>query len=410
MRQLLLLTYTFPPDNTAAATRPGQLYDFLPGHGYQPLVVASSFEGSRSKDQLVQRVPAGDESTRTKLASRFARWFMRYFGPYDDKLPWAPNAVSASARFIRSRPVEAIYSTSPFLASHFAALWLKAKFGLPWIADFQDPVRDNPFRTRRWFYPYDAFVEYCIFRYADRLIANTDTVAAAWSERYPQFASKISILWNSFDPRQKLTPSSPSLRAHRVLAHIGTLYGERHPGQVLSALERLGVRSSDVRVKLVGPIEARILDRHGPLFDRMRQSGVLEFDNRLVEREEALSETAEADFLLLLDLNAKNASFQLPSKLLDYVRFGKPILAYTPANSPAERILARSGVAYVAIDPSAPDAFGDQKVREFLRLRSESRPVSSWFEETFSAESQARTVTALLDGLLQKIPNAVNRP
>ena len=31
--------------------------------------------------------------------------------------------------------------------------------GIPWVADFRDPLRDNPFRTRRWFFPYEALLE-----------------------------------------------------------------------------------------------------------------------------------------------------------------------------------------------------------------------------------------------------------
>jgi glycosyltransferase involved in cell wall biosynthesis len=401
MRQILFLSYAFPPDNTPAAVRPSQLYDFLPEHGYQPLVVASSFEGARSESEFLHRVPRGNEKVASRASSRLAFWFMRYFAPYDDRLRWAPYASGDSMRIIRSHPIDAIYSTSPFLAAHFAALWLKARFGLPWIADFQDPVSDNPFRTRRWFYPYDAIVERCIFRHADRLVANTDTVAAAWAARYPQIASKMSILWNSFDPRETVPQPSPPRRSHRVLAHIGSLYGERHPAQILSAVERLGVLPDDIRIKLVGPIEAGILDRYKPLLDRMRASGMLEFDNRLVPREEALRETADADFL-----NERNASFQLPSKLLDYVRYGKPIVAYTPKDSPVERVLARSGIAYVAIDPLAPESTGDQKLRAFLQSGHEPQYATPWFEQTFSAETQAKVVSAMLNDLLNKATQA----
>ncbi len=400
MRKLLLLSYTFPPDNTAAAVRPGQLYEYLPALGYQPHVIASSFEGDSNDRPRVHRVPKAEEPGRLQFASGMARWFMRYCAPYDDRLPWVPYALSAAAGLVHSAPVDAIFSTSPFLASHFTALWLKAKYGLPWIADFQDPIRDNPFRTRRWLYPYDALIEYFIFRYADRLIANTDTVAAAWRTRYPRWSEKVSVLWNSFDPREEVPLSQPPKRPYRVLAHVGSLYGERHPCHLLSALERLGAGPSNIRVKLVGPIEPALLDRHKPLFDRLVRTGLLEYGNRLVERTEALRETAEADYLLLLDLNEQNASLQLPSKLLDYIRYGKPILAYTSSDSPVERVLARSGISYVAIDPTEIEAAAEKKIAEFMRLPTEPRRATSWFREAFSAETQAHTVSGLLDSLL----------
>lgn len=401
MRGLLLLSYTFPPDNTAAAIRPGQLCEYLPAMGYEPQVVTSSFEGGTNLDPNVHRVPDGRESRRVRFASYVLRWLMRTGLPYDDRLPWVACARHAGSDVVRSRRVEAMFSTSPFLAAHFAALVLKVQFGLPWIADFQDPVRDNPFRTRRWFFPYDAIIERLFFRFADRLIANTDTVAEAWRKRYPKLSDKISVLWNSYDPREELPKMSRPERPHRVLAHVGTLYGERHPGLLLEAFERLALDASDIHLKLIGPIEAPLLQRLQPLFDRLSRKGILEYGNRLVDRVEALKETAEADYLLLLDLNAKNAPFQLPSKLLDYVRFGKPVLAYTPKNSPCERILSGSGLAYVAIDPTESEEAQDAKIAAFLRLPIAPKSASPQFLESFSAKTQARIVAGLLDELLE---------
>lgn len=399
MRKLLLITYTFPPDGTAAAVRPGQLYDYLPKLGYEPIVIASSFEGAASDCESIRRVPEPRPSWQARRASKLAGAFMRHFAPYNDRLPWVPHAISAAMDVMRRTSVDAVFSTSPFLAGHFAARWIKARCGLPWIADFQDPICDNPFRTRRWPYPYDPLIERSFFRHADRVIANTDTVAAAWRQRYPVLSGKISVLWNSFDPREDIAIAEVPPRPYRILAHVGTLYGGRDPSRIMSALDRLEVSASDVRLKLVGPIEPQLLERRKSMFDRLEQKGVLEYGNRLVERSEALKETAEADTLLLLDINERNASFQVPSKLLDYIRYGKPILAYTPKDSPVERILARSGISYVAIDPTEDPAAEELKIRTFLELPAEPRRANPWFDETFNAETQARTVADLLDGL-----------
>jgi glycosyltransferase involved in cell wall biosynthesis len=404
MRRLLVLTYAFPPDNVAGAVRPGQLFDYLPRHEVQPIVFASR-EYSTSEKPFVFRVPSGGETSAVARVAKFAHWFMRNLAPYDDRPSWAPYAAAAAARFIDSQTVDAIYSTSPFPASHLAAYWLKTKFGLPWIADFQDPIRDNPFRVRRWIYPYDTLLEYGIFRKADCLIANTDTVAAVWRKRYPQWARKISVLWNSFDPREQIETSSVSGRTHTMLAHVGTLYGGRHPGSLLAKIKRLGLDASVLRVKLVGPIAPGVLASQEELFEEMRQRGVLEFDGRLVSRGEALKEIGSADVLLLLDVNEANASLQLPSKLLDYIRSGKPVLAYTPHNSPVERVLANSGIPYLALDPADASPDDDGKLLALLRGPRRVHRPSRWFEENFSAETLARTFADLLDGQIRENQN-----
>jgi hypothetical protein len=153
-------------------------------------------------------------------------------------------------------------------------------------------------------------------------------------------------------------------------------------------------------VKLVGPIDPQTFSAHKRTFERMQRSGVLQFKNTLVPRSDALNETLEADYLLLLDLNEQNASFQVPSKLLDYIRTGKPILAYTPENSPVERILARSGIPHVTIDPRAADTISDQRLLRFLQIPPETHKASSWFEANFSAKALADSTATRLNALL----------
>jgi glycosyltransferase involved in cell wall biosynthesis len=407
MANVLLLSYAFQPDNTPAAARPSQLFRYLPEFGVVPFVFASSAEGGINPESTVWRVPAERETAGLAAASTAARLFMRFAAPYNDRLPWVPYAAAAAAKLIRTRKIDAIYSTSPFLASHFAALWLKRKFGLPWIADFQDPVCDNPFRNRNWFYPYDPLLERRIFERADRVIANTDAIADVWRARYPARRDAISVLWNSYDPDEAIERVPSLERGHRVLAHIGTLYGGRHPGQLLDSLKRLGTSAEALRVKLIGPIDDAVMSAYGASMAAM--SDVVEVNNTLVPREEALRETAEADCLLLLDVNERNTAFQVPSKLLDYIRIGKPILAYTPADSPVDRILQQSGIAHVVIAPDMPEAEADRRVQEFLSLPLTVREPSAWFVRTFSARTQASTVAEMVRGLVNPRPRPVRR-
>ena len=408
MANILLLSYAFQPDNTPAAARPSQLFRYLPEFGVEPIVLASSVDGGSNPEVSVHRVPERQMRPSEVVASTAARVFMRFAAPYNDRLPWVPFAAAAAARLIRSRKIDAIYSTSPFLASHFAALWLKRRFGLPWIADFQDPICDNPFRNRDWFYPYDKIIEREIFSRADRLIANTDAIAAVWKARYPARAAAVSVLWNSFDPAEEIGRAPFVARTQRVLAHIGTLYGGRHPGQLLGSLTRLGVTPEALKVKLIGPIDEAVLTAYGDALAAM--GPVVELSNQLVPRDTALRETAEADGLLLLDVNERNTGFQVPSKLLDYIRIGKPILAYTPSASPVHRILERSGIPYVEIAPDLPADEADRRVAAFLSLPLEGREPSPWFFENFSARTQARTVADLVHGLVKPSPRRRSRP
>jgi hypothetical protein len=241
-------------------------------------------------------------------------------------------------------------------------------------------------------------LERTIFANASFLMANTDTVAASWATRYPQWVRKIGVLWNSYDPLEQIPRPTQTERSYRLLSHIGSLYGDRTPYQLLGALSRLvrdgSLDPSTLRVKLVGNIwfSQEEISHFG-----LQENGMLECQAVRVPRIEALRMTADSDYLLVID--QPTATFQVPSKILDYIRIGKPILAFTLPDSPLERILRQSGIAHVAISPQLAEAETCAKVMDFLSLPPEPRIPTPWFEENFNCVHQAHTIARRFDEL-----------
>ena len=103
--------------------------------------------------------------------------------------------------------------------------------------------------------------------------------------------------------------------------------------------------------------------------------------------------------LLLLDINQSGAGLQVPAKLFEYIRIGRPVLAFTAAGSPVARILARAGTPHMVIDPAEPSAAMDRQVAAFLRLSAEPVRASDWFWSEFDAARQAETLSGMLGGI-----------
>ena len=398
---VLIVTRSFPPDSNSGAARPGRFARYLPEFGYEPIVICRSVTDQTTGSAAVRRVPTPAAGRKVRLLAGLGRWFQRYLLPFDDELPWASHAVAEAEAVLARQPVAAVFSTSPPIATHLVALWLKWRRGLPWVADFRDPLWGNPFRSRRWFFPYDALLERLLFRLADALIANTDTVAAMWRRRHPERAAKVALIWNGFDPEDRAEPSPPNPGDRRVLAHVGSLYGGRHPGRLLTSMARLIGRgeldAERVRVRLVGPLDERGIRDHQEAVDTLRAQGALEYDGRLVPRSEARRAAAEADYLLLLDMNQQDADLQVPAKLFEYVQLGRPILAFTRNESPTERILKNSGVPCRVVHHGADDLEVDRQVRELFDLPTVPSRPSPWFEEQFDGRHQTRALAAILD-------------
>ena len=114
-----------------------------------------------------------------------------------------------------------------------------------------------------------------------------------------------------------------------TLVHTGRFYdGIRTPEPLLRALAVLAKRrplARELRVTFVGPL----VPAHRRLADDLALTDVVEFTGRVPFAESA-ARAAAADVLLVIDAPADDSLF-LPSKLIDYLPLGRPILALTPA-------------------------------------------------------------------------------
>jgi glycosyltransferase involved in cell wall biosynthesis len=401
LRRVLLLAFHFPPDNASGAARPNRFFQYLPEFGYQPEVITAA--SSPNPLAHVHFVPAPTRSPNRRTAAGLREMVLRKFVfPNDEGVLWADSAARFAGALHRSEPVAAVISTFPPVNTHLAALRLKQRYRLPWIADFRDPMLGNPFRSSDYMAGVAAqFLEPRIFRKADAILSVTDVISENWRRQYPQHADKIHTLWNGFDPSERISPLPIPPRQARVMAHVGNLYGFRHPAFVLASVQRLLERSflapGQVRVHLVGELDEDIRRAHAELFADLETRQAIEYTNSL-PRPEALRIMGEADYLLLVDM-VGGGGYAVPAKLFEYLRIGRPILAVTPRNSPVERILESSKVPYRTVHPDDDPARVDEQVLQLLQLPSEPVAPSAWFEETFDGRRQTAAVARLLDTL-----------
>lgn len=379
--------------------RAARLAKYLPRCGVDLRVIASSHAGTDATRGDTLYVPAPDLHAGAGWES-LARFLQRIV-PYNERLEWMPHALRAACHIADREPIAAVISTSPPLATHVAAWFLKARYRLRWIADFRDPLYGNPGRARRWARPYDLSLERAIFRSADSLVAVTDNVRDEWRARYPRWAEKMHLIWNGFDLEETVRPLPIPPRQERVLAHIGFLYSQRHPYNLVEALDRLisagRVHPAKIRLVFLGPIQERERFEAHPASASLLRRGCLEIRGELVSRAEANQAMATADFLLLIDIvNLGGNSYTVPAKIYDYILMGRPILALTGRRSPVERILSQSGVPNVCLYHNDCGGAAEEKLLRLIDMPSEPVAPSSWFLENFDGQHQAEMFADLI--------------
>jgi hypothetical protein len=319
---------------------------------------------------------------------------------------WSVKAFRIAERIVVADQNSCIISTFPPVNTHLIALALKRRYpSVQWVADFRDPLANSPSRLAspqdRQFPRLCSFAEQKlqarIFAAADKVVANSDRVADIWRSQVPQYAHKIEHIWNGFDSEEDLGPKPIPPRPFQVIAHVGGIFGYRSPGMLLESLERLidagRVDPATVRVRQVGSVSGpELLGR----FSRLREIGCLEELGR-VPKPQAEAELQTADKLLLLDVDHPDAGQQVPSKVFEYLRIGRPVLAFTPKQSPTERIVLGSGIPSFAISSDMPAAEVDWRVVEFLSWPADPVAPSGWFLQEFDASARVRKLISLLE-------------
>jgi glycosyltransferase involved in cell wall biosynthesis len=395
-----MFAYYFPPGIYTGAKRPFRFAKHLRQCGYTAHVITADEQTDAAPWKHATQTPGECVSRPARAGSAGAALLQRFL-PYNDQLPWVAHAVSAAIPAIASSQSSVILSTSPPVACHVAALITKRRTGLPWVADFRDSVYGNPSRTRKWGWLWDKPVDYLIAAEADAIIANTDTAGEMLRRRYPQFASKVFVIWNGFDPDSALTARPIPSRKHRVIVHAGSIYGQRHPSALLASLDRLFTKGEmspeQIRLRLIGhfyPDEPWVTQSK---FHKLLERGCVEYTEDLISPECAAEEIAQADYLLLLDINDRQAGLQVPGKLFEYIQIGRPVIAFTARNSLSERILSKSGVRSVCIYPDMSEDQVDHCIRSALNMPTEPLASSEWFQHTFNGRLQAEALAAILD-------------
>jgi glycosyltransferase involved in cell wall biosynthesis len=399
-RRVLILAYWYPPENESGALRPFRFWKYLPKHGYDALVVAASSAAASPETGPVFRTP---EARHASCVIKSIAWTTRLLErvlPYNDCLEWVPHAVATAGSLLRREEIPVIVSTSPPVATHMAALCLKRWYGARWIADFRDPLAGNPFRTRRIGIPYDILLERSIVSWADALVVNTDSAFEALALRYPKHCAKIHVIWNGYDPEDAFRAANIERGRNKTIAHFGSIYGGRHPGELLRSLQRLLQRGvlegRQVKINLVGSIDRNQSWLRDPSFMELTRTGCLQFTDRAVPRDQARTLMGETDYLLLLDVNELKTALQVPGKLFEYVRIGRPILAFTTRGSPVDRILRQAGTPHVCVYPEDAAGEVDRKVLSLLSMPTEPVAPSAWFRRQFDAIEQASSLARIV--------------
>src|SRR5215212_6559377 len=141
-----MIAYHFPPSaGSSGIQRTLRFAHHLPKFGWDPLILTAHPRAydRTSDDQLkdvngavVERAFALDSAKHLSIGGHYPR-----FAAQPDRwISWWLGAVPKGLAMIRKYRPEVIWSTYPIATAHKIGHTLQRLSGLPWIADFRDPM------------------------------------------------------------------------------------------------------------------------------------------------------------------------------------------------------------------------------------------------------------------------------
>ena len=409
-RRLLMVAYHFPPlRGSSGIQRTLRFVQHLPRCGWEPLVLTANPRAYEdTSDDQMRQVPDGTVVERAFAlnTARHLSLFGRYPGALalpDRWATWRFDAVAKGMAMIRRYKPDAIWSTYPIATAHVIGSTLARKSGLPWIADFRDPMAQDgyPSDPRVW-KAYRAIEEDAL-RHAAASVFTTPGCAQLYRERYPDIdAARSTVIENGYDEETfaraeaERAPSTARGDGRFVLLHSGVVYpDERDPRPLFDALgqlKRSGALSAAnfclrLRASAYDPMLSGLAAQHD-IVDLVSLEPAIPYHA-------ALQEMLDVDGLLILQ--ASNCNQQIPAKLYEYVRAKRPVLALTDPVGDTAITLRGAGLTSIArLDDVASIAAALPAFMDRVRTGGEAIATPDVIAAS-SREGRARSFAALLE-------------
>lgn len=357
-RRILVVAFHYPPVlGSSGIQRTLKFSDYLRDHGWEPMILTVSPRAYErvSDDQmgeipdgmLVERAFALDTAQHLSFGGRYLRWMAQP----DRWVSWWPAGVWRGMQMIRRYRPAAIMSTYPISTAHLIGLTLQRLSGLPWIADCRDSMTEPGYPVDALTWRINRNLERAMVRHATKVVFTTQGTLQMYAERYPKIPdSRWAVIENGYDEEnfrhaeRGFTPQSLGRSGQITLIHSGVLYpDERDPRPFFAALKLLKSRAeiSTKTVRIVLRATGNV-DMYRHLLDQYGISDLVELAPSISYRA-ALQEMLCADGLLLFQ--GAMCNHQIPAKLYEYFRAGRPILTLTDPTGNTADTLRKAGAA-----------------------------------------------------------------
>lgn len=432
MKNVLFVTYYWPPAGGVSVNRILRFYKYLPQFGWNPIILTTDggdfpfVDESLTKEVLPETkvyraknvsifsalkgvkanassfVPYGftdisQDTWKTKLMR-----FLKFNIVPDTRILWANSAYKVAKEVLQHEQIDLIFSSSPPQTNHLVASKLSRKFKIPWVADLRDPWSDVFWVAKhKARLPLISLIDKKIEKQTLSKASQLVSVTPSWVQRYQErIGVETSLIYNGYEPsmfegvedEESNRTDSKGSDSEFHIVYSGSMSYHQRPTVFFEAINEI-VSSKQSPAKLI----ITFIGNYAPFLSNMVAEYALESTVEFVpfgSMQTAVSYMKQADMLLINGVQGEDDGV-IPSKLFDYFGARKPILGFDLSGN-AELLLHESGQGYsFHVSKDSPSHVAST----ILNVMKGEKPMSKGeFDPTiYSREAQTQQLAQIFD-------------
>ncbi len=401
VKNILIVTHQFVPHQSPRTTRWKLIYDELVNEGFNVKVVTGTrqdgldsrieYIGNKTASGVVSNLRKQSnldqgsfyKNLALKFLKKLYRFFYKFFAWPDYTMFWVYSIWKNRKKITFDYDV--IISVSLPFSSHVAAYILNKEKRKTWVMDIGDPfsLKDNAYENNRFFYKsLNYYFENKFYKLANQIIFTHKEASIEHKKFFNILEEKITIgnPISSFNKTLYQNSKSYDYNLEPIkIGYFGILTkGVRSPHQTLNIFKNLDY----VFHWYTNPDSKNMILQNN--IDKNKHHF---FD--MVSRDEAL-EKMGSSFHCLLSIGNLNPS-QLPSKVIEYISTGKPVIHFAEIpNDPVIKIADNFNNLIIITKNSDPLLIDEQ-------LNSVFKSIDKFDIEKFNNNYSVEAVTKKLN-------------
>ncbi len=409
--RILLVSHNFPPTLGPESSLVRLNTIDLASRGWEVSVLTTTMEHMHQRIDLgmLDGLPDGVEIIRTPsydavMVKKWRRMGRLILTVLRQMLPeifllWLFSAVPAGKRWLRRQNGKVIiYSRATKHVSNVAGWLLKRSTGRPWVAHFSDPwvTAPNHNRFQKWLV---VQMENRIFQDADAIVTVSRKLADHILNSHAWARHKVHVIPHGYAPLDKapMPLTGAGTRALQAL-HAGSFTPTlREPDNLFAALVLLNQRmplNGRLKLTCVGDDTTR----YQGMVEKMGLTDIVCLASS-VPYQVCQEKIDQSDLLLVIDTPGYGGIF-LPTKLIEYLPYAKPVMGLTEPDSTIYQLLQECDLTFA--NQEKPEEIADAFEGLLKQWEAGRWGVSEKFRE-HALHYRIDRVNAALDELLTSL-------